>query len=649
MTITQKALHITCPDGGHDLVTIESPSYLGPVEYAWGARNDNDPTVLGIGPLAGASVPGASGLVVAGRSLLWDGFHASCLPGAGLTLAAMDGVSLIGLRGRAPRPSVLAIDATGERIAVRLHPLDPTPLWQGSRRPADGSRRPATDSRGADSLSALAGAGPKAHDDGGVVALVHHIAHSYDAPLDHLQVLGVGPAAAQTRFGGICSVRWEDGQMLPVKGWLRRGGLGSRLFQVHHLCGVLMVASESSAARRSEQQDGGLLFGFRPGMTTDELGERVRFRFNPRVLAWGDLGATLWALRQRLLWFNGTSIHLPSKVRDDLYHSALRDHFLRQMLDPLSAPETHLTCGEDCPLACKTVVEGRQRDAETCVAFGPQLGVLDPAAVDSLSRHCETLGLDSLTTGAALAWLMERMDRNMLEPASVGLGSHRPRWSAAGFDPGADSEINSRLARYLVDGLLSAEWGEPLRSGIRHGVRAAGEEEAALASYIANGDSGEMAILPHWAPGFYTPMPISGEYLQYYGVEFVPPRVLGRKSAQRMVAELMLQNFGFCRLHRGWAEELAADLINRQLRTNTDWHTRHRDLAKRVFRRRKARFWETSRVTDIIATYLQDYQHDAAPDAELDRWVRRFAEDRASAARAYWSEVNAGMEEILGS
>ena len=75
----------------------------------------------------------------------------------------------------------------------------------------------------------------------------------------------------------------------------------------------------------------------------------------------------------------------------------------------------------------------------------------------------------------------------------------------------------------------------------------------------------------------------------------------------------------------------------------------HRDLARRIFRRRKARFWETERVIEIIATYLQDYQHDAAPDGELDRWVRRFREDRASAARAYWSEINAGLEELLGS
>ena len=54
-------------------------------------------------------------------------------------------------------------------------------------------------------------------------------------------------------------------------------------------------------------------------------------------------------------------------------------------------------------------------------------------------------------------------------------------------------------------------------------------------------------------------------------------------------------------------------------------------------------------VIDIIASFMQNYQFNAAPDEFLDRWVSRFREDKASAARAYWSEINAGMEEIFGS
>jgi glyceraldehyde-3-phosphate dehydrogenase (ferredoxin) len=116
-----------------------------------------------------------------------------------------------------------------------------------------------------------------------------------------------------------------------------------------------------------------------------------------------------------------------------------------------------------------------------------------------------------------------------------------------------------------------------------------------------------------------------------------------------MAAELMLQNLGLCRLHRGWGEETLPYLVNQVQGTSVDWATYHRDLAHRIFRRRKARTWETERSIDLVACFLQVYQYDGAPDAELDRWVRRFHEDRASAARAFWSEINSGMEEILGS
>jgi len=618
MTINQQALHVACADGSHDRVALESPHYLGPVEYAWSIRNDNDPTVLGVGPLAGTCVPGASGLVLVGRSLLWDGFYTSMLPGGGLTLAALGGISLIALRGRASQPSVLWIlEGDGGALEVRVEPVDPEPLWRGT------------------------------HDGEGVFALLHHLARQQDS-VPNLQVLAVGPAAARTRFGSLTTSRWESGRQLPVRGTIRRGGLGSRLFQVHHLCGVVVGARRTSSDLAQEQEDGGLLRGFTPNMTTEALSDLVRHEFNPRLLAWGELGASLSALRQRLLWFNGTSVYLTNQQRDELYHRSLRDHYLEKLVEPLAAVETHHSCGESCPIACKTLVGARLREVEPHVAFGPQIGVLDPAAADAVVTHCDTLGLDSLSAGASISWLMERLDRHLLEPGFLGLSS-RPRWVPDEFDADQDSQHNGRLARGLAEGLLFAPWAETLRQGLREGARAAGGDSAVLAIYNANGDNGEAAIQPYWTPGFFTPMPISGEYHQYYGIDFVPPRVLGRKSAQRMVAELMLQNFGFCRLHRGWAEEQASDLINRHLRCSVDWLAHHRDLAQRIFRRRKARFWETTRVIDIIATYLQDYEHDAAPDAELDRWVRRFREDRASAARAYWSEINAGLEEILGS
>jgi glyceraldehyde-3-phosphate dehydrogenase (ferredoxin) len=617
--ITQRALLISCTDGSHDLADLEAPHYVGPIEYAWTHRSQDDPTVLGIGPLAGTCVPGASGLVAAGRSLLWDGFHATSLAGGGRALAGL-GCSLLVLRGRASGPSALVIRRLKGRYTVELVPLDPEPLWKGT------------------------------HDGEGVHALLQHLLHKHAEELANMQVLATGPAAARTRFGSLCSGVSDSGAVQAPQGWFRRGGVGSRLLQVHQICAVVL----GSDLTRDDLQTTGLVEGqfldrFAPEMSLEELEQKVRYEFNPRLKAWGALGAALSAVRQRVLWFNGTSVYLTAEQRGDLYHTVLRDHYLEGFTgNEAKQEEAHQTCGEACPLPCRSVLGGRLKEVEPYVSLGPQIGVLDPAAADQVVAHCETLGFDALTLGGIIAWQMERLDRGLVEPGFLGLRA-RPRWPAEGFAPVEDSKHNAQLARDLTEGLLFAEWGKDLRDGLRAGARAAGPPSAPLAVYNANGDHGELAPRPYWAPGFYTPMPIPGESHQYYGIDFVPPRVLGRKSGQRMVAELMLQNFGVCRLHRGWAEEQFGDLVNAHQRTTTDWVSHHRDLARRIFRRRKARFWETDRVIEIISSYLQDYQHDAAPDAELDRWVRRFREDRASAARAYWSEINAGLEELLGS
>ncbi len=618
--LTQQALHVSLAEGSHDLCEVDAPCFVGPVDYAWSSRDDNDPTVIGVGPLAGTPVPGASALVVAGRSPLWDGFHVTTLEGAGLPLAGL-GCRLIALRGRASGPSLLRLAAREGKIEARIEPLDPEGIWKGN------------------------GEGE------GTFALVRRLAACYAGELASMAVMAVGPAAAKTRLGGICVSLVDEGIPSPVHGWLRRGGLGSRLYQTHGLCAVVIGSDRSFAqilAGAGGSAESPFLERFFRGMSIGELETAVGVEFSPKLKAWGSLGATFNLLRQRALWFNSSSVYLSEEERDDLYR-ALREHFLGGLIAQAAERGTHRTCGEPCPLASRKVVEGRAKEFESYAALGPQIGVADPAAADALVNRCEELGFDTLAAGGILGWLMERLERGLCEPAELGLPADaRPRWRARGFDPVADSQHNAALARQLLDGLLNAPWGAALGQGLRHAARAAGNPSSSLAVYNANGETGEMTPHPYWAPGFYTPVPIAGEFHQYYGLEFVPPRVLGRKSAQRMIAELMLQNFGVCRLHR-WAEDLFPDeLVNSHYGTSVDWLSHHRDLAHRIFQRKKGRFWETERMVDIIALFLRNYHYDAAPDPELDRWVRRFREDRPSAARAYWSEINAGLEEILG-
>jgi glyceraldehyde-3-phosphate dehydrogenase (ferredoxin) len=597
---------------------VESPHFLGPVEFAWGSRDENDPTILGAGPLAGLPVPGANALIIAGRSLLWDGFYSTRMEGGGALLGAL-GCPLISLRGRAARPSVLVITRQQGEVQVRVDPLEPEPLWQGT------------------------------HDGEGLFALLFAIAARYEREMDHLRILAVGPAAERTRFGAIGSVGVEGGVRSPHVCWFRRGGFGSRLYQVHRLCGVVFgdaTGRGETAAQR--ESDGGSFDRFRRDMSLEELGEVVNFEWNPKQLAAGELGATLQALRDRVLWFNASSIYLSVEERGDLYRRAIRDHYLTHVLESSPGSDQHVGCGGRGSLQRCTLSEARSREFEPSAALGPQLGIAHPPAMDRLIRHCESLGLDTNAASGILGWLMERLSGGLEDPLELGLRS-RPRWSARDFDPVSDSVHNAEIAQTLASGLLFAPWGAPLRQGLRVASRATPAASSSMAVYIANGESGEIVPNPSWASGFYAPMPISGEFFSYYGLDFLPPRVLGRKSAQRMIAELMLQNFGVCRFHRGWAEALFPELVNQRHGMTIDWVAHHRGLARRIYRRRKVRFWETERVVDIIASYLKIYQYETAPDAELDRWVRRFRENKASAARAFWSEINAGLEEIFGA
>ena len=56
----------------------------------------------------------------------------------------------------------------------------------------------------------------------------------------------------------------------------------------------------------------------------------------------------------------------------------------------------------------------------------------------------------------------------------------------------------------------------------------------------------------YWTPGALSPMVIMGKYYMHYGNEFIPPRELGRHNAKRFKQELILDNLGMCRFHRGW-------------------------------------------------------------------------------------------------
>ena len=96
------------------------------------------------------------------------------------------------------------------------------------------------------------------------------------------------------------------------------------------------------------------------------------------------------------------------------------------------------TCNK-CPVACgKTfeVKEGeyagtvwKMPEYESIYAFGPMLGNLDPASLIKAEELCDQLGLDTISMGVTIAFVLECLERGFLSEREVGVplgwGDHR--------------------------------------------------------------------------------------------------------------------------------------------------------------------------------------------------------------------------------
>jgi glyceraldehyde-3-phosphate dehydrogenase (ferredoxin) len=114
-----------------------------------------------------------------------------------------------------------------------------------------------------------------------------------------------------------------------------------------------------------------------------------------------------------------------------------------------------------------------------------------------------------------------------------------------------------------------------------------------------------------------------------------------------MGKELMLDNYGMCRFHRGWAEGLLPEIVDRFQKTKVDSVAHHLKLARELNGMNQARPWETERVLDIVRTYLEKVRRDGPKDERLDRWVDRFSKDKREAGAAYWQEMREGFDAAL--
>lgn len=152
----------------------------------------------------------------------------------------------------------------------------------------------------------------------------------------------------------------------------------------------------------------------------------------------------------------------------------------------------------------------------------------------------------------------------------------------------------------------------------------------------------------YWTPGAISPMAIMGKYYMYYGGDFLPPRELGRRDAERFKKELILDNMGICRFHRAWAEEMVPEIMETLYGEGEGYIEKIGITATRINCRNASIYWESQRNIDFLYEFLKK-KHDieGSKDEELLMWLKAFEEDRNEAALSFWYEIHKGITESL--
>jgi glyceraldehyde-3-phosphate dehydrogenase (ferredoxin) len=645
----QRELVIDLASGDYQVNPIGDPRIVGPVDYGWvryaegsgdPGRHASDVFTWGGGPLAGSRIPGTRRLVFCGYSPQWEGFYVSSL-GGGAYIMHRVGVDFVCISGAAPQDSVLILNHRQGQISVRLEPIDADALWAGY---AD-------------------------HEDEyliGFYALQQAVYDRYRGEYegDWVRIFAVGPAARHTQEGVIGSNHVRKGLITPIDDWAGRGGLGSRLLQHHRVAACIFGGDwEDPDLKDSKEIDGYFQEHYGQSMIKVDLGATEKYRYVPGFQTGGTFGVNMYTADDKLFSYNYHSIYQSDDVRLAQHSAFILDHYLKQFNQEIIEPKNFAHCGEPCSVACKKFDRVYKKDYEPYQAIGPLCGIFDQRAAEELNHFVDAMGLDSIQAGGTVSWIMDLIHGGLIAPADFGLPpADEMRFDFASdpeaFDLEMDSRRNADYAYQVVYLMLFDEQGRIFRQGMRaaaaalderYGLTEPGRRTLDRAVFTAHGEQGCMVPNQYWVPGMLSPMPMMGKYFVYYGLDFLPPRELGRKCVERMVYELFNENSGVCRFHRKWAEVIVDEIISSHYDFPVAYKAHQFELARQIHESDGPSVapWESERTIDVIWQYLEKWDRFGLDDSDLREWVARFRADKWAAARAYWEEVRTGINEAF--
>ncbi len=621
MDTHQRVLMVDAGTGFYriDRFTVGEP-FFGPVDLGLHLAGKHNSLNIGAGLLAGSILPGSNRLIFTGFSPCWGGFYVSSMGGAALVFDNL-GLSMLSIVGKAAAPSILYLNRDGgEEVCVELAPVDLHKVWS--------------------------------HESHGVYSLIDHALRRFgDRYQTDPRVLAVGPAAEASDFGAIGSVLIVNGRFSHADTWAGRGGFGSKLLREHNLAAIIYGGTFVDEDFRDRAvADRWFEDKYQKKLKAKDFEATTKYRFDPRFETGGTFGVNFATLEGNMLSFNYRSIYASEEQRLEIHDKLVANHYLRQFNEETIEPREQQTCGEPCAAVCKKMHGEYKKDYEPYQALGPLSGIFDQRAAEKLVHHADAYGFDAISVGGVVSWLMECLSEGHLTPSELGVGQ-RPAFSAREFSVTTDSMHNAELGVAILDSIIERRGVIDLSEGARKFARRLSRDKGKHVRdaflYNAFARKGWMVPNQYWTPGALAPMAIMGKYYMYYGYDFVPPRELGRRNAERMKEELVLDNTGLCRFHRAWAEGMLPTIVE-TLYEKQGFLDGVSTTASRINSRNASLFWESERNTDFIYTFLKREQTVRGNnDRELAEWVRQFESDKREAALRFWYEVHKGIQESL--
>jgi glyceraldehyde-3-phosphate dehydrogenase (ferredoxin) len=615
-----KTLMIDASNGFYKIRRDEIGNFWGPVDLGIHLAKKHNSLNIGTGLLAGSIFPGSNRLIFNGFSPCWHGFYVSSMGGAGLVFDNL-GLNMVSITGKAPTPSIIYLNRNhGEEIEVEILPVNLTEIWQKDRK--------------------------------GVYSMMQHTYEAFNNRYENEpRILATGPASLYTDFGAIASAPIRKREITFVDCWAGRGGFGTKLLQQHGIAAVIYGGTYVDEDFRDRNvADSWFEDRYKKKLSAKDLETTTKYRYDPAFNTGGTFGVNFTTIQDYIIAFNYKTIHWTDKQRLKLHKEFIINHYLKQFNEETIIPKQQKTCGEPCAAVCKKLNNHFKKDYEPYQTMGPLCGIFDQRAAELTNQKADSLGFDAISVGGVLAWLMECVAEGLITPEELGL-SDKPRFDFKTFQLIEDSMHNANIAITLLDEIARENSKINLMEGARKFARRLAREKGINIIdkfiYTAFARHGWMVPNQYWTPGVLSPMGIMGKYYNDYGKDFIPPRELGRKNAQRMIKELMLDNTGICRFHRAWAEDIMPEIIEKLFGNKEKFLKSISLTASRINSRNASVFWEGKRNIEYVHTFLKKQLQSGQKHPELKKWVDMFDNNSEEAGLNFWYEIHKGIHESL--